>query len=91
MWLVSLQIRGSVAINHIFGLIWRRYGQKRDILDFWGKTYFVYDPIILYRRIKVNRVETKDMGIYHWKNGVIGTFIISISTTVLIVQDKILW
>ena len=32
-----------------------------------------------------------DMGISHWNNGVIGTFLIYISTTLLIVQDKILW
>ena len=36
MWLVSLQMRGSVAKNYIFALIWRRYGPKRDILDYWG-------------------------------------------------------
>ena len=32
-----------------------------------------------------------DMGIPHWNNGVIGKFLISISTTVLIILDKILW
>ena len=32
-----------------------------------------------------------DMGRYHWDNGVIGMFIASISTTVLIVRDKIPW
>ena len=37
MWLVSLQMRGSVARKYIFGLIWRRYGPKRDILDYWGE------------------------------------------------------
>ena len=61
---------------------------------FWTigeQTYFYYYPIIYYQRIKVYRVETMDMGISHWKNGFIGTFLISISTTVLIVQDKILW
>ena len=55
-----------------------------------GNNHF-FNPIISYQRIKVYRVETMDMGISHWKNGVIGTFLISISTTVLIVQDKILW
>ena len=34
--------------------------------------YFVYYPIISYQRIKVYRVETTDMGSYHWNNGVIG-------------------
>ena len=61
---------------------------------FWTireQSYFVYYPIISYQRIKVYRFETMDMGISHWKNGVIGTFLISISTSVLIVQDIILW
>ena len=31
------------------------------------------------------------MGGYHWNNGVIGTFLVSISTTVIIVRDNILW
>ena len=60
---------------------------------FWTigeQSYFVYYPIISYRKIKVYRVETMDMGRYHCDNGVIGTFHISISTTVLIVRDKIL-
>ena len=91
MWLVSLQMRVSVARNYIFSLIWRRYGPKQDILDYWGKTYFVYYPIIYYRKIKVYRVETMDMGISHCNNGVSGTNFISISTMVLIVRDKILW
>ena len=61
---------------------------------FWTigeQLYIVYYPIIYYRKIKVYRVETMDMGISHWNNGFIGTFLISISTTVLIVRDKILW
>ena len=61
---------------------------------FWTigeQSYIVYYPIISYQRIKVYRVETMDIGISHWSNGVIGTFLISISTTVLIVRDKILW
>ena len=41
--------------------------------------------------IKFYRVETMDIGISHCNNGVIGMFLISISTTVLIVRDKILW
>ena len=61
---------------------------------FWTigeKYYIVYYPIISYRKIKVYRVETMYMGRSHWNNGVIGTFLISISTTVLIVRDKITW
>ena len=61
---------------------------------FWTigeQTYFVYDPIISYQKIKVYRVETMDMGRSHWNNGVIGTFLISIHTTVLIVLDTKLW
>ena len=54
--------------------------------------YFVYYPIESYLRIKVYRVETMDMGISQWNNGVSGTVPVSIvvSTMVLIVQDKIL-
>ena len=61
---------------------------------FWTigeQSYFYYYSIIYYQRIKVYRIETMDMGISHWNNGVIGTFLISISTTILIVRDKILW
>ena len=55
---------------------------------FWTigeQSYFVYYLIIYYQKIKVYGVETMDMGGSHWKNGVIGTFLISISTTLLIV------
>ena len=31
---------GIVAINYIFNLIWRCYGPKRDILDYWGTNIF---------------------------------------------------
>ena len=61
---------------------------------FWTigeQSYIFYYPIISYQRIKVYRVKTMDMGRSHWNNGVVGPFLISISTTVLIVRDKILW
>ena len=61
---------------------------------FWTireQSYFVHYPIISYQGIKVYRVETMDMGISHFNNGVIGTFLIFIITAVLIVRDKILW
>ena len=61
---------------------------------FWTigeKSYIVYYPIIYYRKIKVYRVETMDMVRSQWNKGVIGTFLISISTTVLIVRDNIPW
>ena len=35
IFLLGIQ-RNNEAINYIFGLIWRRYGPKRDILDYWG-------------------------------------------------------
>ena len=44
---------------------------------FWTigeQSYIVYYPIIYYGMIRVYRVETMDMGILHWDNGVIGTF-----------------
>ena len=52
---------------------------------------FYYYPIISYRKIKVYRVETIDMGRSHWNNGVSVTNITSISTMLLIVRDKMLW
>ena len=61
---------------------------------FWTigeQLYIFYYPIISYRKINVYRVETMDIGIYHWKNLVIRTNLIPISTTVIIVRDKILW
>ena len=61
---------------------------------FWTigeQSYIVHYSIIFYLRVNVYRVETMDMGRSHWNNGVIGTFLISISATVLIVRDKILW
>ena len=52
--------------------------------------YFVYYPIISHLKIKVYRVETMDMRRSHWNNGISGTVLISISTMVIIVRDKIL-
>ena len=40
MRLSSLCMRGRVKINHVFGLIWRGYGPKRDIFDYWGSIIF---------------------------------------------------
>ena len=60
---------------------------------FWNigeQLYIFYYPIISYRKIKVYRVETMDMGRSHWKNCVSGVVLVSISNMVLIVQDKIL-
>ena len=65
--------------------------QNGIFLTIGEQYYIVYYPIRSYRKIKVYRVETMDMGRYHWNNGVSGTIIISIITSVLVVQDKILW
>ena len=46
---------------------------------FWNigeQTYFVYYPIISYRKIKVYRVETIDMGRSHWNNDVSGMMLL---------------
>ena len=46
---------------------------------FWTigeQTYFVNNPIISYRKIKVHRVETMDMGRSHWNNGVSGMILL---------------
>ena len=61
---------------------------------FWTigeQSYIVYYPIISYLKIKVYRIETMNMGRSQWKECFIGTFLISISMTVLIVRDKIPW
>ena len=48
MRLVSLHMRGSVVRNYIFSLIWRFYGPKRGILDYWGTIiYFLLSYYIL--------------------------------------------
>ena len=38
--------------------------------------YFVYYPIISYRKIKIYRVETIDMGRSHCNNSVSGTILL---------------
>ena len=61
---------------------------------FWTigeQSYFVYYHIISYLKIKVYRVKKMDMVRSHWNNGVVETFLVYISTTVLIVRDNILW
>ena len=40
------------------------------------QTLFVYYPIMSYRKIKVYRVETVNMGRSHWKNDVSGTILL---------------
>ena len=65
--------------------------QNGIFLTIGEQSYFVYYPIIYYRRIKFYRVKTMDLGRSHWNNGVSGTDLIPISTMVLIVQDQILW
>ena len=85
MRLVILQMRGSVAKNYISSLIWRCYSPKRKFWTIVEQYYIVYYPIISYRSIKIYRVETMDMVISNWNNGVVGTFFISIITTVFIV------
>ena len=53
--------------------------------------YIGYYPIRSYRKIKVYRVESMDMGRSQWKKMSLGRFLISISTAVLIIRDKIPW
>ena len=36
----SISWSASVARNYTFGLIWRSYGPKWDILDYWGTNIF---------------------------------------------------
>ena len=41
MRLAIIQMRGSVARNHIFSLKWIYYGPKMDILDYWGTLIYI--------------------------------------------------
>ena len=46
---------------------------------FWtiGEQLYMIDyPIMSYLNIKVYRVETMDMGISHWNNGISGTILL---------------
>ena len=89
------------ALLSVAGICSEKLHLRSYLETLWSETrYFgllgnnhilFFYPIIYYRRIKVYRVKTMDMERSHWNNSVIWTFIISISTTVLIVRDKILW
>ena len=46
--------------------------QNRIFWNIGEHFYFFYYPIIFYQSIKVYRVETMDMGGFHWNNGVSG-------------------
>ena len=74
MRLVSLQMRGSVARNYIFSLILRCYGPNGIFWTIGEKSNIVYYPIISYRKIKVYRVETMDMGRSQWRKVSLGRF-----------------
>ena len=65
--------------------------QNRIFWTIGEQIYIVYYPIISDQKIKVYRVGKMDMGRSHWNNGVSGMAFVSISTMVLIVQNKILW
>ena len=60
------------------------------LLAIGEESYIVYYPNISYQWMKVYRVAKMDIGRYHWNKGIIGMFLISISTTVLILRDNIL-
>ena len=62
MRLVILHMRGSVAINYIFSIIWICYGLKRDILDYWGTIIYCLLSYYIILKDKGYRVERMDMG-----------------------------
>ena len=78
----------EIASSVLFGYAMVRNGIFWTIEE---QSYFVYYPIISYQKIKFYWVKIMDMRRSHWNNGVSGTVLISISTMVLIVRDKILW
>ena len=60
---------------------------------FWtiGEHLYIFNySIISYQMINVYRCETNNIGRFLWNNGVRGNET-PISTTVLIVRDKMLW
>ena len=59
-WLYVVQSMAGVAINYIFGPIWRCYGPKQDILDYWGTIMFC---LLSYY------ILSKDKGLQGWNNG----------------------
>ena len=77
----------KLHIQSYLEMLW----SKTEYFGLLGNNQIFYYPIISDRKIKVYRAETMDMGRSHWNNGVSGAVIISISTMVLIVRDKILW
>ena len=81
-------MKREITSSVLFGDVMVRNGLFWTIGE---QSYFVCYAIISYLRITVYSVETMDIGRSHWNNGVIWTFIISVSTTVLIARDKILW
>ena len=50
--------------------------QNRILWTIGEQTYFVYYPIISYRKIKVYRVKIIFMGRSHWNNGVSGIILL---------------
>ena len=76
---LSLVLFGDIMVRN--GIFW----------TIGGQSYLVYYSIISYLKIKFYRFETMNMGSPHWKSDVVATFLISLITTLLIVQDKILW
>ena len=60
---------------------------ERGYFGPWEHLDLVYYPIISYKRIKVYRVETMNIGILRWNNGVSGKFNTS-KYCGIIVQDE---
>ena len=50
--------------------------RNRIFLTIGEQTYLFYYPITSYRKIKVYRSETMDMGRSYWDNGVSGTMLL---------------
>ena len=99
--LEGIHVPTVVARNYIFSLIWRCYGLKRVILDYWGTNIFC---LLSYY------ILSKDKGLQGCKNGYgkipqeqwcqwdgsAGTMVsaenaIVLSIKVIILRDKILW
>ena len=60
MWLVSLQMRGSVARNEIFSLQWRYYGPKGV---FWTIDNYI---LLMDKKIWFERMDIGNISLTNW-------------------------
>ena len=88
--LLRLYMGGNVAIYLIFGFKCIYYGPKRIFLLLVNTNILVYFPLISFLSIKVYKVETTNMVIFHWKM-VSVEYEIPVNTVVLSIWGSIMF